>query len=692
MMRRAAIALAAALLPATLSAGQAADGEDAASAMERLGTIFSFLTENATAAALRLESLVAGIAGFPAETAAFLRLLDDEGFSLSAILFRAFLCLGAGAVAEVLFRFIFRKMRRGFTKSGPVERAIHLSGDFVAIVIFALVGGWPLLMSVQGDPGAQLFVVSYLGAFLIMRGFALLVRIPLAPHHPSMRIVALSDVSARRLYWQSVVIFGLALFFLATTTLLSTAGMSADKTLTLALLSRSVVALLLMGACLSNRKAIAAILATDPQGRSRGLGWKSLSAVWHLFAIFYICLSWFFTSILLLLNRPQAGSLAVLSFMILLAMVVACLLMDDWAARAEAGERARRWRLIEEGKGAPLAGDMPTFIEFFARIGQSGAVLVGLLALVRNWSGPWQGISNSKIAAILPSATQLCITLVLAYIAWHLVLIGSRRMLLRSAYADHATEAMHVARQARVATLLPLIRNTLLITIAAITMIIVISSLGIDVLPLLAGAGIVGIAIGMGSQTLVKDIISGIFFLADDALRVGDLVDVGIASGTVERAGIRSVQIRHPLGAIHTIPFGEIKTIANKSRDWAAMWLDFRLPFDTDLERLKPHLAAMNEKLLEDRVHGANLTGPVESSGIISVDETAMIVRLVYKCIPGTQFALRAVVYEAVRQMFREAGVSVAPREMLIRAEEHSMKVALPVKDGDKVAAIDDRA
>lgn len=692
-VRLSAFAFAILALPRPALAQDVSDAPEKLSPIERLGAVLSFFADNATAAAERLEVLMLGLDDFPAEVSGFLHGLSEDGFSLGAVILRVILCLGIGAAAEAVFRTIFRRLRAGFDPKSLAQRIIHVAVDLAGLLIFAMVGGWPLLMSVQADPGAQLFVVTYLTAFFAIRGFALLARIPLSPGRADLRIVALSDPAAGRLYWQSIGIFALAIFFLATTSLLRQAGMPADETLTLSLFSRSVVTLLLIIACLTNRFSVAAILATDPAGRSRGPGWKSLSAVWHLFAIFYICLSWFGTSLLLLLNRPQAGTLSVLSFMIILALVIGCLLMDDWAARADARDRARRRAALEAEPQMALPDDVPTFAQFFARLGQAAAVLVALLALIRLWSGPWQGLSNPRITAIMPSLTQLLVTLALAYVGWHLVLIGSQRMLLKAAYAEGTDEAEKALRQSRVATVLPLVRNTLLITIASIAAIIAISALGIDVLPLLAGAGIVGIAIGMGSQTLVKDVISGIFFLVDDAFRVGDLVDVGVASGTVERAGIRSVQIRHPLGAIHTVPFGEIRTIANKSRDWAAMWLEFRLPLETDLDGLEPRFRALNDAFLADPVHGRNLVAPLENAGIVMIDDSAMVLRIVYKCRPGTQFALRAVVYDAVRRMFREAGISIAPREVRLRAEpdfsytrQRDVPSSLTKGDGDEGA------
>ena len=111
--------------------------------------------------------------------------------------------------------------------------------------------------------------------------------------------------------------------------------------------------------------------------------------------------------------------------------------------------------------------------------------------------------------------------------------------------------------------------------------------MGVNIGPLLAGAGIVGIAVGFGAQTLVRDILSGIFFLFDDAFRIGEYIDVGEGKGTVERMSIRALMLRHQLGHVYTVPFGAIRRVANYSRDWMIMKLEVRVPFDTDLERMR---------------------------------------------------------------------------------------------------------
>jgi hypothetical protein len=141
--------------------------------------------------------------------------------------------------------------------------------------------------------------------------------------------------------------------------------------------------------------------------------------------------------------------------------------------------------------------------------------------------------------------------------------------------------------QSRLVTALPLVRSMILGVVVGVTALIVLSTLGVDIGPLLAGFGVVGLAISFGSQALVRDIMSGIFFMADDAFRVGEYVDTGRLKGTVEKITMRSVQLRHQSGLVHTVPFGQLQAITNASRDWATVKFNIRLERGIDLDQAR---------------------------------------------------------------------------------------------------------
>ncbi|NVL00505.1 mechanosensitive ion channel family protein, partial [Ruegeria pomeroyi] len=196
---------------------------------------------------------------------------------------------------------------------------------------------------------------------------------------------------------------------------------------------------------------------------------------------------------------------------------------------------------------------------------------------------------------------------------------------------------------------------------------IALMEVGINVSPLFAGAGVVGLAVGFGSQTLVRDIFSGAFFLVDDAFRKGEYIDIGDVKGTVEKISVRSFQLRHHLGALHTIPFGEIKVLTNFSRDWVIMKLPLRVTYDTDVEKVRKLIKNLGQELLSDPVIGDNFIQPLKSQGVIEMQDSAMIIRVKFMTKPGDQWLVRKRVYQDIRELFAREGIKFAHREVTVR-------------------------
>jgi small-conductance mechanosensitive channel len=219
----------------------------------------------------------------------------------------------------------------------------------------------------------------------------------------------------------------------------------------------------------------------------------------------------------------------------------------------------------------------------------------------------------------------------------------------------------------RLATLLPLVRNFILIIILTTITLIVAMQLGANVAPLFAGAGILGLAIGFGSQALVRDILSGAFFLLDDAFRKGEYIDVGNVKGTVEKISLRSFQLRHHLGMLHTIPFGEIQHLTNFSRDWVMMKLPLRLTYDTDIEQVRKLIKKLGIALLDDPEIGSKFMQPLKSQGVIQMDDSAMIARVKFMTRPGDQWVVRKRVFAEIRELFEREGIKFAHREVTVR-------------------------
>ena len=176
-----------------------------------------------------------------------------------------------------------------------------------------------------------------------------------------------------------------------------------------------------------------------------------------------------------------------------------------------------------------------------------------------------------------------------------------------------------------------------------------LSAMGVQIAPLIAGAGVVGVAVGFGAQTLVKDVISGIFYLLDDAFRVGEYIISGSYKGTVESFSLRSIKLRHHRGYLYTVPFGSLGAVQNMSRDWVIDKLQLTVPYDTDLDLLKKIVKQIGKELAADPELAQDIIQPLKMQGVESMGEIGMQVRLKMMTKPGEQFIVRRRAYAMLK-------------------------------------------
>lgn len=387
------------------------------------------------------------------------------------------------------------------------------------------------------------------------------------------------------------------------------------------------------------------------------------------------------------LDQPAPALVIVAPFIIMFLGTIAygiALLLIQWFYRRRirrlqdlaAAERARIERETESFADAtddaavaePTDGAFehhPVFRSFFENAALAIIAAVGLRELGRIWGGGdgdvWAAFLNIALAGVL------CW---LGYRA--LSLFIDRRMELEGGVAE-PDEEQELGGEGggtgatRVATLLPILRYVMIAVLFSIAVMVVLSTLGFDIGPIFAGAGVVGIAVGFGAQTLIRDVFSGAFFLMDDAFRKGEYVEINTTRGTVEKISIRSFQLRHHLGALHTIPFGEVSQLTNYSRDWVMTKLPLRVTYDTDVEKVRKLIKKLGQKLLEHPEIGHEFMEPLKSQGVYKMEDSAMIIRVKFMTKPGKQFSIRKIVYESIQELFAREGIHFAHKEVTVR-------------------------
>lgn len=224
----------------------------------------------------------------------------------------------------------------------------------------------------------------------------------------------------------------------------------------------------------------------------------------------------------------------------------------------------------------------------------------------------------------------------------------------------HNGHGIDYVKQARLRTLLPIFRNILLVAIILIAGLTALSELGIEIAPLIAGAGVVGVAVGFGSQTIVKDVISGIFYLLDDAFRVGEYIQSGNYKGTVKSFSLRSVKLRHQRGPIFTVPFGQLGAVQNMSRDWVLDKFQIGVAYDTDLDQARKIIKNIGTELAADPELGPHILEPLKMQGVQEFGQYGIEIRCKIMTRPGEQFVVRRTAFKRIKQEFDKAGIKFA--------------------------------
>jgi small conductance mechanosensitive channel len=282
----------------------------------------------------------------------------------------------------------------------------------------------------------------------------------------------------------------------------------------------------------------------------------------------------------------------------------------------------------------------------------------------RLWGISLAAVVEENVAArgVAHAATAIIATVFIAWLLWILVDTAITEALNPGGPRNKARSPSTRAR-----TMLPLVRNVLLVTIMTIAGIVTAANLGINVTPLLAGAGVIGLAIGFGAQSLVTDLITGLFIIIEDTISVGDWIDVdGGHAGTVEHLSIRTVRLRDGQGAIHAIPFSQIKIVKNLSRDFAYAVFEVRMSFSTDVDEITQLIREVGADLMADFRYRREMLGPIEVWGLDRFDPNWMVVKGQIKTRPLQQWSVARAFNLRLKRKMDEAGIEIPVPQMRI--------------------------
>lgn len=675
----AAILLWIGLLPDLLEAGsvehraqETRSAQDAPDAVGIGGLFISFVSDRMEEIAGHLSEAGRGLLAAP-ELARelFVQARDPQTLLRWGVMWsKVVLVLVSGLLAAWLVRRLLRRIYKAMDDRETERtwfRGLLLTGrTFLGIIPIAGFAAAAYVVLPLTDPASEtrLIALSLVNAAVVVGAILALARMICTPGVTLPGLPFAGTETGHYLYiWirRIVILWVCGYFILEAVLLLGTpATLYAFLKKTLGLVATALLVVLI----LQNKKQVAAWLHRQPKEREKttetpagpkkqpGLSvivslLNRLADGWHIVAVTFVAglyITW---------ALEVEGGVRFLITGIVMTLVV--ILLATLLVRLVHHGVERLFHIGDDVKVAyPGLEERANRYQPFLRSVLLGLVyVISAFAILEAWGLGTLGWLFSPVGGrFVAELIAIALIIGVSFLLWEIVNVLIDRSIAREIAAG---EEYGTRKQ----TLLPLLRNVVRISLVVIASMLVLSQMGINIGPLLAGAGVIGLAVGFGAQTLVRDVITGTFLLLENAISVGDWVDAGGHSGTVERLNVRTVTLRDLAGTVHVIPFSHLTTVTNYNRDYGYALIDARVAFRERYIDVVQALQDVAAELRSDEVWGKATTGDLEIFGMNNVGEFAAEIRVRIRTRPMQQFAVRRAFLERMKYVFDERGIEI---------------------------------
>ena len=594
-------------------------------------------------------------------------------------------------VLRYLARGLYARMGRtaehvGLFRSIGLFLGSNLLDAFIVVVAWA--AGYLITILAVGEVGQIGIRQSmYLNAFLLVEMTKVVIRSFLSPVASGLRLVPVGDKAAAALTrYLSIVVSVLGYGQLLVVPIVNQSVNTAAGAGVSALLS-VLVLLYFVYIVLRRRKAVTRWLQSeaDPSEAQAAEGvdpatiakarrgfiartLHGLAGIWHWFALAYIAVMF-----IVVMTQPAEVTLnAIVGSGKILAAIIIAALLSGWLAQA-----VHRGISLPEDVNAKLPlleRRINTFVpRAFSALRLFLLVCVLFFTLdvigtidMRSWLEGQVGLAVTK------ALISVGLILTVAFGIW----------LALTSFVDYKLNPEYGAvPTSRETTLLTLLRNAATITLIILTLMFVLSEIGLDIGPLLASAGVLGLAIGFGAQKMVQDIITGVFIQFENVINVGDVITVGGTTGTVEKLSVRSVSLRDVQGAFHMIPFSTVDVVSNYMRGFSYTVCDMGIAYRENVEEAKQAMFDAFDRMMENEPEIANsIMGELEWFGVQSLGDSAVVLRVRIKTDPGKQWGIGRMYNGYLKTVFDERGIEIPFPQQTIWLGENKDGTTQPFK------------
>jgi len=634
------------------------NGTEIATATEQLLRSISTRIVRLVSGATEVVNVVGALPG----TAAWLQTIvkdAEKRWEWIVLLGRLAAILGSAYLAAWLVFRVLVQPQRAALAARPVGRIAKfllpfalLLLDAAPIAVFGLTA-YLVLALVDPNEESRLVALAWINASIIVRVVLAAGRLVLSPDTQSLRLVPADDETANYIQIWLRRISGTAIFgyFGLQSALLL--GLRDPLYQPLLHILGFVVLVLLVIFIWQNRSTVADMIRGDTH-EDRGRGMLSslrvrLSGIWHIVAAIYLILLYGVWAIAIpdgftYILRATALTLVVLAVTAGLRKLLDTLFRRGLSLKSELNARFpglekrvnRYFPVLQKSLNALL-------------------YLVAALTALEAWGVDTYAWITSDPGSVLGTAAARIIgIIVVSVLLWEIVSSVIERYL-----SDKDVQGRPQLTSARTRTLLNVARNALLVVITVFSSLMVLSELGVNIAPLLAGAGVIGLAVGFGAQRLVQDVITGVFILFQDLMAVGDVVKLGDTAGLVESLSIRTVRLRDLSGTVHTIPFSAISTVSNLTEDFSFYVFDVGIAYRENVDAVIDLLRQIGKELREDQEIGPLLLDEIEIFGVDAFGDSAVVIKGRLKTLPIKQWTVGRAFNRLVKIRFDEAGIEI---------------------------------
>lgn len=566
-----------------------------------------------------------------------------------------------GAVAVMLFalqavlRFLSDRILRGVARRcegarwwGRASAAAFVMFVEAAGVVVAWGGGYLLALNSGAPDRVSIGQAFLLNAFLVIELAKALLRGVLVPRHRSIRLFTADETSVSYWYFwlsRAVSLLGYGFMLVAPAVAAAGAPAAARMVRTLVMLIATAMAVVLV---LQNRERGRQFLSRRVDaGRTDSISRLLATAgrFWHAFVLLYLVVLF---AVWAATPRNALAFMLIATARTLVAIAVGAIVLGVTRRVLAGGVRLpddikQRLPLLE--------GRLSAFVPAAMRVVRWAVMACVLLAILQIWSianvTGWLGSEGGRqVVAALVSAAIILLAGGLAYVAV-------------ASWIDYRLNPnFGTIPTSRERTLLTLLQNAFAIALSVLVLMLVMSELGVNIGPLLAGAGVLGLAVGFGAQKLVQDIITGVFIQFENVMNEGDVVAAGGVSGVVEKLTIRSVSIRDLSGTLHLVPFSSVGSVSNMMRGFSHHVAEIGVAYRENITEVKEAMQEAFERLKQTE-HGESILEPLDMHGVTALGDSAVVVRARIKTLPGKQWGAGRAYNEIIKEVFDARGIEI---------------------------------